>query len=58
MMFVQPLCEITCVNIWCMLKPQTLAATPLFGHTQILQTLIGMGSTALAAAVPYLGKVT
>ena len=44
-------------------KSQTLAATPLFGHTKmlhslILHTLIGMGSTALAAAVPYPGKAT
>ena len=42
-------------------KSQTLAAIPLFGHTKILHTLIEMGSTALAAAVPYgayLGKVT
>ena len=31
---------------------------PLFGHTKILQTLIGMGSAALAAALPYLGKAT
>ena len=29
-------------------KSQTLAATPLFGHTKILHTLIGMGSAALA----------
>ena len=33
-------------------------AIPLFGHTKILQTLIGMGSAALAAAVPYPGKAT
>ena len=37
---------------------QTLAAIPLFGHTKILSTLIGMGGTALEAAVPYPGKVT
>ena len=29
---------------------------PLFGHTKILHTLIGMGSTVLVAAVPYPGK--
>jgi len=29
-------------------KSQTLAATPSFGHTKILHTLIGMGSAALA----------
>ena len=31
---------------------------PLFGHTNFLRTLIGMGSAALTAAVPYPGKVT
>ena len=37
-----------------MLKlPNTL---PLFGSMKILHTLIGMGSAALAAAVPYPGK--
>ena len=35
------------------LKTQTLAAIPLFGRTKILHILTGMGSTALAAAVPY-----
>ena len=30
----------------------------LFGHLKILDMLIGMGSAALAAAVPYPGKVT
>ena len=44
-------------------KSQTLAATPLFGHSKmlhslILHTLTGMGSTVLAAAVPYPGKAT
>ena len=39
-------------------KSQTLTATPLFGHTKIQHTLIGMGSAALAAAVPYPGKAT
>ena len=28
------------------------------GQTKLLRTLIGMGSAALAAAVPYPGKVT
>ena len=28
----------------------------MFGHTEILHILIGMGSAALAAAVPYPGK--
>ena len=31
----------------------TLAATRLFGHTKILNTLIGMGSAVPAAVVPY-----
>ena len=31
---------------------------PLFGHKEILHTLTGMGSVALAAAAPYPGKVT
>ena len=30
----------------------------MFGHTKILHTLIGMGSAALAAAVPRPGKAT
>ena len=38
-------------------QSQTLAAVPLFWHTKILHTLIGMGSAALAAAFPYPGKV-
>ena len=29
---------------------------PLFGHAKILHALVGMGSAALAAAVPYPGK--
>ena len=37
---------------------KTLAAMLLFGHMQILHTLIGMCSGVLAAAVPYPGKVT
>jgi len=30
---------------------------PLFGHTKILHTLSGVGSAALAVAVPYPGMV-
>ena len=63
--FVQPLCNSlkVCINFCAALyKPQTLGyiqmAIPLFGHTKILQTLIGMGSAALAAAVPYPGEAT
>ena len=55
----QPPCAIARFSIMCARwKSQTLAAVPLFGHTKILHTLIGVGSTALAAVVPYLGKVT
>ena len=39
-------------------KIPTLAAIPLSGHMKILHTLIGMGSTARVAAVPYPGKAT
>ena len=35
-----------------------LAATALFGYTNILHSLMGMGSAALAAAVLYPGKAT
>ena len=42
-----------------MLKiPNTGSHIPLFGHTKILHVLLGMGSAALAAAVPYPGKAT
>ena len=52
-----PLRATACINICVHLKSQTLAATPLFGHTKkILHTLTGMGSAA--AAVPYPGKAT
>ena len=37
--------------LWC-------PAVQLSGHTEILHTLIGMGSTALVAAVPYPGKAS
>ena len=35
-----------------------MAAIPLCGHREIPHTLIGVGSAALAAAVPYTGKAT
>ena len=35
-----------------------LAAIPLSGHTEILDTLTGTGSAALAAAVPYPDRAT
>ena len=54
---VQPPCAMVCINISVHVKnnnkkQKTLAAIPLFGHTKIQHTLIGMGSAALAAAVP------
>ena len=52
---VQPPCASESARVK---KKRTLAAIPLFGHTKILHTLIGMSSTALAAAVPYSGKGT
>ena len=45
----------------CTLKiPPKLAAIPLFGHTSILHSLIGMGRAVLVPAnvVPYPGKAT
>ena len=32
-------------------NPKQQAATPFFGHTEILHMLVSMGSTALAAGV-------
>ena len=37
---------------------KTLAAIPLSGHRKMQHTLVGMGSAALAAAVPCPGKAT
>ena len=46
-----PVCN--CMHIYAHVKKsEALAAVALFGHTEILHTLIGMGSAALAAAVP------
>ena len=39
-------------------NPWTLAATLLFQHAKIRHRLVGTGSAALAAAVPYSGKAT
>ena len=50
--FLQPPCAITCIKICAHIKTsQALAAIPLSGHTKVLNTLGGMGSAALAAAV-------
>ena len=70
---VKPPCAIACINICVHVKNpthcqpyhclntqkyHTLPAIPLFEHTNIPHRLIGMGSVALAAAVPYPGKAT
>ena len=52
MVFVQSLCAVSCIKMSRTLK------IPLLGHLNILHTLIGMGSAALAAAVPYPAKMT
>ena len=53
----QPRCANTGINICAHVKKSpTLTAAPLFGHTEILHTLVGMGSAVLAAAVLYPGK--
>ena len=50
-----PVCSYMHQHLCAHLKSQMLATIPLFGHTKILHTLIGMGSAALVMAVPYLG---
>ena len=50
-----PLCASASAHVK---NPKQLAAIPLFGHTEILHQLVGMGSTAPAAAVPYPGMAT
>ena len=47
-------CVLACVCV-CV---RECAAIPVFGHTKILHTLIGMGSATLAGAVPYPSNVT
>ena len=44
---VQPVCAIACINICAHVKD----AVRLFGHMKILHALLGLGSTALVAAV-------
>ena len=43
-----------CINVWI----PNMAAITLFGHTERLHLVVGMGSAALAAAVPFSGKAT
>ena len=57
--FVQPPCTIACIKFCVHVKiPRHWQHILLFGHSKILQTHIGMGSAALAAAVPYPGRAT
>ena len=54
-----PLCALTCINICAHIespKRWQLHLCLHFGHANILHTLIGMGSAALAATAPYPGK--
>ena len=46
------LCAISAISILRTLKTPK-HWQPLFGHTKILHTMIGMGNSAFAAAVPY-----
>ena len=53
-----PVCSHMHQHLCARQKFQCLATMPLFGHPKILQALIGVGSAALAAAVPCPGKAT
>ena len=53
-----PLCAIACINICVHVKNLKHGQPYHCLDTQIMHTLIGMGSAALAAAVPYPGKAT
>ena len=57
---VQPPCAVACISICAHVKIPNMAAKPLFGHTEIVHTPLGVGSAAPAAAsaVPYMGKET
>ena len=48
---VQPLCAITCMNICVYIKNPIHWQPYRCLHTQILHTLVGLGSVALAAVV-------
>ena len=51
---VQPPCAIACINSCAHVKnPKHRQPLPLLVYTKILHTLIGMGSAALVAALPY-----
>ena len=51
-----PVCNRMLQHLCACSKFPVLAAIPLFGHTTILHTLIGMGSAALAADASYSSK--
>ena len=55
----QVLSHDACINnCACVKSPKHCQWQALFGHTKMLQTMITIGSTALAAAVPYPGMGT
>ena len=56
---VQPPCAVACIKICVQVKnPKHRQPYHCCRHTKILHTLIGMGSAALAAALPYPGTAT
>ena len=56
---VQPPCAIACINICADVKnPKHWQPYHCLDIRKIVHTLIGMGSAALAAAVPYPGRAT
>ena len=55
MVSIQPPCAVSSISVRTLKTPSTVSYIPLFGHTKILHTLVGMGSAALAATVPYPG---
>ena len=59
MVSIKCLCAVAYINICgIVLKLKITRCLVVFGHMKILHALVGMGSTAQAAAVPYLRKVT
>ena len=55
---VQPPCAVACIKICVQVKNPKHRQPCCCRHTKILHTLIGMGSAALAAALPYPGTAT
>ena len=59
MVSIKCLCAVAYINICGIVRKLKITrCLVLFEHVKILHTLIGMGSAAHAAAVPYLRKVT